>query len=175
MWSTSPQTRGGWGDDASRRTCGFAIRRPSPRMDAWNSRTTRHPLLPSRGFGWSMALASRLGAAAGLKRSSISVEAIPGTRIPMQLTNDQFALIKQQFTTLKERSAFLRRQVRRHRPLRRANPGRLREAAVLREGRSAQRLPAGPAGRARRGGRAHPFVVAAPRARRSSSPTRSRT
>ena len=74
----------------------------------------------------------------------------------MQLTSDQFALIKDQFKTLKERSPFYAEQVRGHRPCRRANPRGLREAPVLREGRPAQRLSAGAAGRARRGDRAHP-------------------
>ena len=138
-----------WGDDASRGTCGFAIARPSPRMDAWNSRTTTtsSPSQPwfRRVDGFSFKTRVR-----GLEASSYPVEdhrprrgsscSLPTTSSPHQ------AAVRHAEGAL----GVLRRQVRGHRPLRCANPGGLREASVLREGRPAQRLSAGLAGRARR-------------------------
>ena len=74
----------------------------------------------------------------------------------MQLTDEQFNLIKEQFKTLKDRSALLCEEVRGHRFVRRANPGRLREVALFGEGRLTRSLSVGNSSRTRRGSCAHP-------------------
>ena len=93
----------------------------------------------------------------------------------MQMTTEQFDLIKKQFTTLKDRSPFYAKKFEGIDLADVQTQKDFEQLPILRKGRPAQRLSSGAAGRARRRGGAHPFVFGHHGHARSSFPTRSRT